>query len=62
MKGKKLPGHQGDATITVENLEVFDRQPEKNLLFIKGAVPGGKKGMVTINLSKKQSHKVTVKK
>jgi large subunit ribosomal protein L3 len=62
MKGKKLPGHQGAATVTVENLEVFDRQPEKNLLFVKGAVPGGKKGMVTINLSKKLSHKVTVKK
>ncbi len=62
MKGKKLPGHKGAATVTVENLEVFDRQPEKNLLFLKGAIPGGKKGLVTINFSKKLPHKAAVKK
>ena len=52
-KGKKLPGHQGAATVTVENLEIVDRQVEKNLLFIKGAIPGGKNGMLLIKPSKK---------
>lgn len=53
-KGKKLPGRQGAATVTVENLEIVDRQVEKNLLFIKGAVPGGKNGMLLIKPSKKE--------
>lgn len=54
-KGKKLPGHQGSATVTVANLEIVDRQVEKNLLFIKGAIPGGKNGMLLIKPSKKLS-------
>jgi large subunit ribosomal protein L3 len=49
-----MPGHYGAATVTVDNLEIVDRQPDRNLLFVKGAVPGGKNGMVIIKLSKKQ--------
>ena len=61
-KGKKLPGHQGSATVTVANLEIVDRQVEKNLLFIKGAVPGGKNGMLLIKPSKKLSATTGTKK
>jgi len=61
-KGKKLPGHQGAATVTIENLEIVDRQVEKNLLFIKGAIPGGKNGMLLIKPSKKLSATTETKK
>ena len=47
-KGMKLPGHMGDETVTVRNLEVVRVVPDQNLLLIKGAVPGGKNGFVTI--------------
>ena len=60
-KGRKMPGHYGAATVTVENLEIVDKQPDRNLLFIKGAVPGGTNGMVIINPSKKQLTEKTVK-
>lgn len=52
-KGKKIPGHLGAATATVENLEIVDLRPEENLLFLKGSVPGGKNNMVIITPSKK---------
>ena len=61
-KGKKLPGHQGSATVTVANLEIVDRQIEKNLLFIKGAIPGGKNGMLLIKPLKKLSATTETKK
>ena len=47
-KGKGMPGHMGAKRITVQNLEVVRVDAEKNLLLIKGAVPGPKKGLVTI--------------
>lgn len=47
-KGTRLPGHQGDAQVTVRNLEVVEVKPEENLLLVKGSVPGGKKGLVVI--------------
>lgn len=46
--GKKLPGHLGAAKVTVKNLEVIEVMPEQNLLFVRGAVPGGKNGMLLI--------------
>ncbi len=52
-KGKKMPGHKGAATVTVDGLEVVDCQPQNNLLIIKGAVPGAKNGIVIIKYSKK---------
>ncbi|MBE0068822.1 MAG: large subunit ribosomal protein [Thermoanaerobacterium sp.] len=39
-KGKRLPGHMGNKRVTVQNLEVVKVDPEKNLLLIKGSVPG----------------------
>jgi len=41
-KGKKLPGHMGNVKVTVQNLEVVRADAERNLLLVKGAVPGSK--------------------
>lgn len=47
-KGKKLAGHMGAERVTIQNLEVVKVDVEKNLILIKGAVPGPKKGLVVI--------------
>jgi len=47
-KGKKLPGHMGVDKITVQNLDVVRVDSEKNLLLVKGAVPGPKGGLLYI--------------
>ena len=47
-KGKGMPGQMGGKKATVRNLEVVRVDADKNLLLIKGAVPGPKKAMVTI--------------
>ena len=47
-KGKGMPGHMGQVKVTVQNLEVVKVDAEKNLLLVKGAVPGAKKALVTI--------------
>ena len=48
MKNKKLPGHMGVEQVTVQNLDVVRVDAEKNLLLVKGAVPGPKGGLLTI--------------
>jgi large subunit ribosomal protein L3 len=48
VKGKKLPGHMGNARVTVKNLEVIDVRPEDNLLLVKGSVPGPSRGLLFI--------------
>ena len=50
-KGKKLPGRYGGAKRTVKNLEVVRIEPEDNLLFVRGAVPGPKGGYLVIRQS-----------
>jgi len=47
-KGKKMSGHMGNAKTTVQNLEVVRVDAERNLLLVKGAVPGSKGGDVVI--------------
>jgi large subunit ribosomal protein L3 len=47
-KGKKMAGHMGDERVTTQNLEVVQVDAERNLLLIKGAVPGAKNGQVTV--------------
>ncbi len=47
-KGKKMPGHMGCVKVTVQNLSVVRVDAEKNLILVKGAVPGPRKGLVTI--------------
>ena len=46
--GKKLPGHMGVDTVTVRNLQVVEVRKDENLLFVRGAVPGGKSALVLI--------------
>jgi len=53
-KGKKLPGQMGNKKTTVKNLEVVKVDVERNLLIVKGAVPGPRKSLVTISESTKQ--------
>ena len=52
-KGKKMPGHMGGKKVTTQNLEVVRVDAEKNLLLVKGAVPGPKKSLLTIKESVK---------
>lgn len=52
-KTKKLPGHMGHERVTVQNLEIVRVDAEKNLILIKGAVPGPKGGLLTIKQSVK---------
>lgn len=47
-KGKKMAGHMGNATVSVKGLEVVGIDKEKNLLTIKGAVPGPNSGLVMV--------------
>jgi len=47
-KGQKMPGHMGNAKVTVLNLKVIDVRPEKNLIIVKGAIPGHINGIVTL--------------
>jgi large subunit ribosomal protein L3 len=53
VKGKKLPGHMGAANVTVQNLDVVKVDGERNILVIKGAVPGPKGGVLEIRTSVK---------
>ena len=52
-KGKRMPGHMGGTKVTTQNLEIVRVDAEKNLLLVKGAVPGPKKALVTIKESVK---------
>lgn len=53
MKGKKLAGHLGVDKVTVQNLEIIKIDAEKNIVAIKGAIPGAKGGLVIIKNSVK---------
>jgi len=46
--GKKLPGHMGVVNKTIKNLEIVEVRPDQNLLFVRGAVPGGANGLLLI--------------
>lgn len=48
IKGKKLPGQMGSARHTVRNLRVERTDPERNLIFLRGAVPGTRNSLVVI--------------
>ena len=50
-KGKHMPGHMGAVRVTVQNLEVVSVDAEKNLILVKGAVPGPKKSLVMLKES-----------
>ena len=54
-KGKNMAGHMGDASITVQNLEIVSTDDDKGLIVIKGAVPGSKGGWVRVSDAIKSS-------
>ena len=57
-KGKKLPGHMGTLTVTIQNLEVVAVDLENNCILVKGNVPGAKKSLVIIKSAVKANGKV----
>ncbi len=57
-KGKKLPGHMGVLTVTIQNLEIVSVDKENNVILVKGNVPGPKKSLVIIKSSVKNPGKV----
>ncbi len=56
-KGKHMPGHMGQASRTVQNLEIIQVQADDNLLLVKGAIPGANGDYVVIRESKKKPKK-----
>ena len=52
IKGKKMPGHMGNRQVTARNLVVEMVDPERNLLLVRGAVPGWRNGTVTVRYAK----------
>lgn len=52
-KGKKMSGHMGNARITVKNLEVVHVNPDRNLILVKGGVPGAPQGLLMVKKSEK---------
>ena len=57
-KAKKLPGHMGVLTVTIQNLEVVKVDKENNCILVKGNVPGAKEGLVFIKGSIKTPGKI----
>jgi large subunit ribosomal protein L3 len=53
-KGHHMPGHYGNARVTVQNLKVIMVDPERNLLALRGAVPGANSGLLFIKKAIKQ--------
>ncbi len=53
-KGKKMPGHMGNVRVTSQGLKVVLVDAERNLIGVRGAVPGGKGGIVIVNGARKQ--------
>jgi len=52
-KNKKMPGHMGDVSRTTQNLQVVKILSDKNLLLVKGSVPGHKGSIITLRVAKK---------
>jgi len=53
LKGMRMAGHMGDNRVTVRHLTVFEANPERNLLLVRGAVPGARNGLLLIRKSGK---------
>ena len=57
LKGKKLPGHMGNETITIQNLQVIEVNSDENYILISGNVPGPKNSLVLIKTAVKGNGK-----
>jgi len=53
-KGKHLPGHMGSETVTIQNLEVIRVDAERNVILVKGSIPGPKNALVKVKLTVKK--------
>ncbi len=51
-KGTKMPGHAGDERVTVKKLRVVRIDPERNLILVRGAVPGARNGLLLVQKAK----------
>ncbi len=52
-KGKRMAGHMGNVKATVQSLEIVRVDVQRNILLVKGAVPGARNGLVTVRRAKK---------
>jgi large subunit ribosomal protein L3 len=52
-KGMRMAGHMGNSQVTVQQLEVFEANPARNLLLVRGAVPGARNGLLLIKKSRR---------
>jgi len=59
-KNKKMAGHMGDKFRTMQNIEIIKSDPENNLLYIKGSIPGSKNTKVVVKQSIKNIRKLTM--
>jgi len=55
LKGKKLPGHMGAETKTIQNLEIIEVNVEENYILVSGNIPGAKKSLVLIKSAVKKN-------
>ena len=58
-KGKKMAGHMGDKFRTIQNLEIIKSDPENNLIFVKGSVPGSKNSIILVQKNIKKINRTT---
>lgn len=61
IKGKTLPGHMGNAAVTTQNLEVVNVDTAKNLIVVRGCVPGANGGLVVVKKSAKHAQHAATK-
>jgi len=58
-KGKKMAGHMGDKFRTIQNLEIIKSDPENNLIFVKGSIPGSKNSIILVQKNVKKINRTT---
>lgn len=61
LKGKKLPGHMGNETITIQNLEIIEVNSNENYILVSGNIPGAKNSLVLIKSAVKNTRKANPK-
>ena len=59
-KNKKMAGHMGDKIRTIQNIEIIKSDPENNILYLKGSIPGSKNTEVVVRESVKNVRKLTM--
>ena len=59
-KNKKMAGHMGDKIRTMQNIEIIKSDPDNNLLYLKGSIPGSKNTQVVVKESVKNTRKLTM--